>query len=184
MADRKVTVSISEPGARLTHVPALSLTVAPTIDCQALTQIVDGLARSGRRVPSAGRPADQPRSLQLIATEAYDVWLITWPPGSVLEMHDHGTALGVMRIASGELLEWTAAGAVHLGGERAHVTVPGTAHRLVNPLSTETTSVHAYSPSLREMTYHPELDSRSVHPAGSARTQAEATSPALLYAVR
>ena len=154
-----------------------------TVDCQALIQIVGGLARSGRTVDRGGWPPDQPRSLQLISTEAYDVWLITWPPGSTVEMHHHGSSTGVTRVAAGELVEWTPAGERRLGPKHAYVTQPDVPHRLVNLLTRETTTVHAYSPPLRETTYDPDALSRSAHPAGLPVRSPEASSRRALQLV-
>ena len=45
-------------------------------------------------------------------TESYEAWVIVWPPGGKIDLHDHGGSEGAIVVVSGSLLE-TAVVAVH-----------------------------------------------------------------------
>jgi hypothetical protein len=38
-------------------------------------------------------------------TPDFDAWLIAWPKGGKVELHDHGTSTGAVRVISGSLVE-------------------------------------------------------------------------------
>jgi predicted metal-dependent enzyme (double-stranded beta helix superfamily) len=163
----------------------LDATLAPVesgqlLPLEAQRNIAAGLAHIQRSVPTS--PADDPeapRSIRLIAADGYDVWLITWPPGSGIGDHDHGESMCVMGIVTGALIESVGTTRRMRQPGTTMVTPPGTTHRLSNSASTETTSLHVYSPPLAAVTYHDdgpakrESDPRSA-PIRSRR--AEATS--------
>jgi hypothetical protein len=97
-----VTIPISRvPITLSTSVP----TPMPPIPVAALSDIAAGLAHIERIVPLRGEDTHTPRSIRLIATPDYDVWLITWPPGSELGAHDHAGATSVIRLVQGSLVE-------------------------------------------------------------------------------
>jgi quercetin dioxygenase-like cupin family protein len=165
-------VSVTAPTCRLPvgaavaqppdHAPHAPLAV------EALDDIAAGLACIERRVPaSPDSDPTTPRSIRLIATANYDVWLITWPPGSEIGHHDHAGSTSVIRIVRGSLIESVRAGhwALHPGA--SVVTPRCTSHQLWNAGSTEATSLHVYSPPLTTFTYRPR-PSMSPHPAGTA----------------
>lgn len=138
-----------------------------TLSLDAMGDIAAGLARVDRAVTLGDGPTDSPRSLRLIATESYDVWLVTWPPGSGIEEHDHGDAVSVMHMVSGCLVEEQAGKVRPLTADTSAATAPHGPHRLWNPLPQMATSIHVYSPPLKEMTYWSTLVTRALHPAGS-----------------
>ena len=46
------------------------------------------------------------RSWRLMArTPAFDAWLIAWPSGGRVELHDHGSSTGAVSVISGVLVE-------------------------------------------------------------------------------
>src|ERR1700722_19764927 len=46
------------------------------------------------------------RSWRLVArTPDFDAWLIAWPAGGRVELHDHGTSRGALTVLSGTLVE-------------------------------------------------------------------------------
>src|SRR5690348_3260642 len=46
------------------------------------------------------------RSWRLLArTDMYDAWLIAWPAGGAIELHDHGGSSGAIVVVSGALTE-------------------------------------------------------------------------------
>jgi Cysteine dioxygenase type I len=127
----------------------------------ALQAIAAGLGQVRRPVTLTERDdPDAPRSTRLLVTAAYDVWLITWPPGSRLTTHDHGEARGVLKVVEGDLEE-TVADTGQSGPPRTRRLRAGessrleglTPHALANVSTAETTTVHAYSPPLAEFTF-------------------------------
>src|SRR6185437_17661 len=152
----------------------------------ALRAIAAGLARVQATVPmTAGEDPTEPRSLRLLATTFYDVWLITWPDGSGLAAHDHGAARSVLQVVSGQLVETVTerhgpiglAAAPNAGGTdvpdgasgrgrrllRAGDAVEAeasTIHELANRSGGDVSTIHVYSPSLADVAFY------DVHPAG------------------
>ena len=48
---------------------------------------------------------DERVRLRLLATPAYEVWLLGWTPGQSVGLHDHGDANGAFVVVDGELTE-------------------------------------------------------------------------------
>ncbi len=166
ICDSMAPTSISDVGHA---VGSLVLRGPLPLSVEALESIAAGLARVDRAVPLTGVDDRQmPRSLRLIATEAYDVWLITWPPGSRIEDHDHADATSVIRVVSGSIVESTASGHRRLGPGVSAVVRPHTPHSLGNDGIGDCTTMHVYSPPLEELTYHLSDFARVLHPAGGS----------------
>lgn len=98
---------------------------------------------------------DGRQPVRLLATEAYEVWVIGWTPGQGVRPHDHGGSSAAVVVTDGELLE------VDLLGNRRRLEPgnvlrlgPGIVHDVVNHSNTPATSVHVYSPPLTSMTYY------------------------------
>ena len=71
-----------------------------------LWDVASGLA--GVAVPWSATSAEPPATRvyeRLLVAEEYDVWLIHWPPGASLGLHDHGGSAGAFCVVSGELRE-------------------------------------------------------------------------------
>ena len=124
-----------------------------------LTSIVTGLAQAEDlwREHVAHDPDERVR-IRLLATEAYEVWLLGWSPGQGVGLHDHGDANGAFIVVDGELVE-TRRGGCHLIDERlapgAVGTVPaGHLHDVRNRSSRNATSIHAYSRPLTSMGFY------------------------------
>lgn len=94
--------------------------------------------------------------------DVVEAWLIAWPPGGRLDLHDHGISSGAFFVVEGELEEFYSrrlcpltvfrrrrhpvGGGVGFRGRYVHdVRNPGTANAL---------SVHVYSPPLEAMTFY------------------------------
>src|ERR1700728_3197082 len=91
-------------------------------------------------------------------SEDFEVWVIHWPTGGLLQLHDHGGSSGALWVVSGSLEEgtfsrtetyerrWVDAGqGISFGPE--HV------HDVVNHGTAVATSVHVYSPPMEKMTF-------------------------------
>ena len=155
---------------------------ASPLSLDALGDMAAGLATVERRVALLPEhDPSSPRSLRLIATDAYDVWLISWPAGSGLDEHDHATATGVLRLVHGLLVESVGDRRRQLRPGVSAVLPPYTAHRLSNPTTEEVTTIHVYTPPLAAVTYYRPTAATSLHPAGRdlvSRTRRLAPRPA------
>ena len=94
----------------------------------------------------------------MLSTPAYDAWVICWPSGGALDLHDHGGSAGAFSVVAGQLDEATVDGGAtvvrtYSPGETA--TFGATrVHAVVNRGSVVATSVHVYSPPLSSMVYY------------------------------
>ena len=101
-------------------------------------------------------PLPEERSwLRLLATEDYELWLISWPAGASTDWHDHGPSAGAFTVLRGSLTEHTFDGGLQLvdlavGDGRAFGA--GYAHNVTNAGDAPALSLHAYSPRLSTMT--------------------------------
>lgn len=115
--------------------------------------------------------------LRLFEDERVCGWLITWAPGTTLELHDHGGAVGSLAVVEGVLQErfrdrrrvepfarreLTAGSMVTFTAD--HV------HEVTNTGDVPAVSIHVYAPSLDEMTFYEE----EPNAAGIRATRAEA----------
>jgi len=85
--------------------PQSSDSPGPVLPFDSLRSIASGLAWALRAVPDDNGDRATARSVRLIATSLYDIWLITWPDGATLGPHDHGGARSVLHMVEGELIE-------------------------------------------------------------------------------
>jgi predicted metal-dependent enzyme (double-stranded beta helix superfamily) len=99
------------------------------------------------------------RPVRLLASEAYEVWVIGWTTGQHVRPHDHGRSAGAIVVVEGELVEVLpeAGGPMvdhPLAGGRVHHVPVGTVHDVVNRAPAPATSLHVYSPPITSMTYY------------------------------
>ncbi len=103
------------------------------------------------------------RSWRLVArTPDFDAWLIAWPTGGRVELHDHGASRGALTVLSGTLVEtvphrdeWgrldllrcDLQSGVTLRFDHGHV------HDVLNEGPETALSLHVYSPALTSMTH-------------------------------
>ena len=95
------------------------------------------------------------RPVRLLATAAYEVWVIGWTTGQGVSLHDHGGSSGVVVVTEGRLTERASGGAPRrlVAGDVAEVG-PHDVHEVFNDGDEPATSVHLYSPPLAAMGYH------------------------------
>jgi hypothetical protein len=137
---------------------------AGRLDDQALALIADGLAAADPT--SFLAPGDCRRWALMASNETYSAWVIGWPAGTGLGMHDHDGSSAAVRVVAGVLREryqqpnglavrWLAAG-------DAHVLRSDHVHEVVNVGDVEAISVHVYSPPLVDASFRddPEVDLR------------------------
>lgn len=114
-----------------------------------IAQVPDAWQHLVRHDPDGRRP------VRLLATEAYEVWVIGWTRGQHVRPHDHGRSAAAVLVTEGELTE------IDLFGNRRRLAsggvlqlVPSVIHDVVNQRDVPATSIHVYSPPLTEMTYY------------------------------
>lgn len=134
--------------------------------------LLDLVKEYGRRVPPwQGQPGDvlASRTYELVdLSDELEVWVIQWPTGGHLQLHDHGGSAGAFWVVGGELEEryhapreprafGQADGTL---GRRRHGAGSGMGfggeylHDVRNGGPVTATSVHAYSPPMPAMTYY------------------------------
>jgi cysteine dioxygenase type I len=132
---------------------------ARAVGADVLSAIAAGLAAV--TVPwelGLGEVPTERRFHRVLATEAYEAWVICWPSGEVLDMHDHGGSSGAFSVVSGELDEAT----IEAGVTVTRTLAPGDTavfgasriHAVANRRTAVATSVHVYSPPLSSMMYY------------------------------
>jgi hypothetical protein len=104
------------------------------------------------------------RSWRLMARTAdFDAWLIAWPSGGKVELHDHGHSTGAVSVISGSLVEavpWRDdTGRLSLDRHelREGATLgfgAGHVHDVTNESDGPALSLHVYSPALTTMTFY------------------------------
>lgn len=102
--------------------------------------------------------------VRLTAGPDWEAYLITWPSGHGVEVHDHGDSAGAVAVVAGSLVELVARRSVRPGGERLarHRLGAGTVrrvprgriHDVVNTGRFPATSIHVYGPALETMTFY------------------------------
>jgi mannose-6-phosphate isomerase-like protein (cupin superfamily) len=129
------------------------------LELDVITDIVTGLARAESLWrPHVAHDPDERVRRRLLATPAYEVWLLGWTPGQSVGLHDHGDANGAFVVVDGELTETSVIegtlddevlGAGDLG------TVPlGTVHDVANRSRRNASSIHVYSHPLTAMGFY------------------------------
>jgi predicted metal-dependent enzyme (double-stranded beta helix superfamily) len=131
------------------------------------------LGRAARRLaatpeiwqPRIRRDTDERWYALLAADEDSEAWLLGWPVGGSIELHDHGDSSGAICVVAGVLDEAfvdaadpaTAAGSLRRRRLPTGSLVsfgPGHVHDVVNHRSAPALSIHVYSPRLRSMTFY------------------------------
>jgi hypothetical protein len=95
------------------------------------------------------------------AGETFEAWVIGWPPGGTIALHDHGESAGAVVVAGGELVETMVVGEVdgsvttttrRMGAGTSWTMGSGHVHDIVNDAARPAVSVHVYAPRLTSMT--------------------------------
>lgn len=139
-----------------------------------LTQLFAGDPHLADSVePDPGRPGE--RTWRLLAdSPKLQIWLIRWPVGTSTGWHDHGGALGGFTVVRGTLTEYTRERGVTTSDldEGEGRSFGGShLHDVVNDGREVAVSVHAYSPTLAQMTHFELVDGRLV-PSGVEQRRA------------
>lgn len=119
--------------------------------------------------PLAVHDPDHRSHVRLTTGPGWEAYLITWPSGHGVEVHDHGGSAGAVAVVAGSLIELVAHAPVRPGRtpiEKANLVrhrlsagtvreVPaGRIHDVVNTGRFPATSIHVYGPALETMTFY------------------------------
>jgi Cysteine dioxygenase type I len=124
-----------------------------------LAEIVTGLARAESLWrPHVAHDADERVRRRLLATPAYEVWLLGWTPRQSVGLHDHGDANGAFVVVDGVLVETSVIDAARHDdarrvGDLARVPA-GAVHDVANRSRRNATSIHIYSEPLSAMGFY------------------------------
>jgi mannose-6-phosphate isomerase-like protein (cupin superfamily) len=150
-----VTITSRRPAAPA--VPTSRWALAPAD----LLRVAEGLAHSADTWPGLDDPVE--RCWRMVAlTERFEAWVVAWPVGGAIELHDHGRSDGVVVVAAGRLVETSlrldadggpAARSIPVASGDHVLFGPGHVHDLVNEGPGRALSVHVYTPALRTMTF-------------------------------
>ena len=134
------------------------------LDDDALRAIAEGI---GGADPCALVPDGVHRRWGLVVrTPLYEAWVIAWPHGTGLAMHDHQGSRAVVAVVQGSLREWFVDASRsrvvtrHLGSGDVVLLPADHVHEVVNVGDVEAVSVHVYSPPLGDVAFRldPDLD--------------------------
>ena len=123
----------------------------------------------------------------LLEEPDFEAWLLGWPVGEGIELHDHGPSSGALVVVEGTLIEtYLAPGWVRPSGRLRHRRLPEGSlvafgadhiHDVVNGGESQALSIHVYSPRLRSMTFYENRPDR-----GLAAVRTEVARPDLVLA--
>jgi predicted metal-dependent enzyme (double-stranded beta helix superfamily) len=133
-----------------------------------LGMIAEGLARTAHWWPDVDRPSRRTRDL-MVVSEDFEAWVVAWPSGGSIELHDHGEAVGAVVVAKGQLVETVVSGPVGAAlGTKSTVLSQGSSisfgathvHDIINVGPDTAVSVHVYAPRLTSETFYEITDGR------------------------
>jgi predicted metal-dependent enzyme (double-stranded beta helix superfamily) len=108
----------------------------------------------------------------LAATPSFEAWVIGWPPGGSIELHDHGDSMGAVVVVEGELVETFVTHQIdgslttttrRMATDRSWSMGRRHVHDVVNDGCAPAVSVHVYAPRLTSMTHY-RLDGGTLQP--------------------
>jgi quercetin dioxygenase-like cupin family protein len=142
-----------DPGPRTSSRPAGPLGVGTLVDIATGLAAAEGLWR-----PHVSHDPLSRTSVRLVATPAYEVWLLGWAQGQGVDLHDHGGANAAFVVLEGELTELTlhdtGIDTVRLRAGAVGTVPAGAVHDVVNRTVAPATSIHVYADPLRTMTFY------------------------------
>ena len=103
----------------------------------------------------------------LAANDTFEAWVIGWPVGGAIELHDHGGSSGAVHVVRGALEETSTnrvsrppLARARVGEGDGTVFGPDHVHDLVNAGDQPALSIHVYAPRLVSMTFYDDRPAR------------------------
>ena len=131
-------------------------TILSTYDLAALVRRLASRPRSWR--PLVRFTVAKRYWVRLDGPEGVDVWLLTWLPSQVTDLHDDGDSAAAFVVEGGLTEVWAdpllGTWSTTLHAPAVRIVEPGLVHDVRNGLLTPALSIHAYSPPLSRMTYY------------------------------
>jgi hypothetical protein len=138
--------------------------------------------------PRVRRDSGERWYVPLLEGPEFEAWLLGWPVGQGIELHDHGESSGALVVVEGALLETYVEASEWLRPDARlrHRRLPEGAsvafgpdhiHDVVNGGGRQALSIHVYSPRLRSMTFYENTADR-----GLAAVRTEVSRPDLVLA--
>jgi hypothetical protein len=115
----------------------------------------------GTEAARTRRPDEGRAYAQLLGTPHLELWLIEWGPSAFLDLHDHGGAIGAIRLLQGNLVETYTdltsrsplQSRVYSAGDQCELPSDHV-HEMWNVTGQPALSLHGYSPRLSQMTFY------------------------------
>jgi len=118
--------------------------------------------------PLAVHDPDHRVHVRLAAADDWEAYLLTWPSGHGVEVHDHGRSAGAVAVVAGSLVELVARPTARsgarpgtdrlvrhrIGAGTVRPVPPGRIHDVINVGRFPATSIHIYGPALETMTFY------------------------------
>jgi hypothetical protein len=93
---------------------------------------------------------------RLAVTDEYEAWVLTWLPGQVTDLHDHGGSAGAFVVVSGTVTEQLVSGNRLVDRQysagQGHGFGHHYVHRVGNASERPAVTVHTYGPAIKAMT--------------------------------
>jgi hypothetical protein len=149
-----------------------------------LLAIARGLIDSAQEWPGMREPTERVWAL-MAASRDFEAWVIGWPPGGTVDLHDHGESSGAVVVVHGELVEIVVAEDRQGAFAATSTVLPASSsvtfdvahvHEIVNLGPVPAISVHVYGPRLTAMTYY-EFCNGILEVKAAVRYQLGAASP-------
>ncbi|HVX23077.1 MAG TPA: cysteine dioxygenase family protein [Acidimicrobiales bacterium] len=160
VAGLATTASRRRDAVRRPSGPAVPPGDWPGLSPIALLDLARGMAgQVPRWADGHTEPLVERRYELLELTNDVEVWVIHWPTGGHLQVHDHGGSAGAFWVVDGALEERYAAEdrslrRRHIGTANGAAFGPRYVHDVRNDGDRPATSVHAYSPPMPGMTFY------------------------------
>lgn len=164
-----MSLTAAHPHLNIPAMPSSSGNAVTRLATATLADIVDGLARAEDLWrPHVHHDPDERARVRLLATLAYELWLLGWMPGQSVGLHDHGGANAAFIVVDGSLTETIAVEPDDRSGRalarrsieagRSGLVEAGHVHDVANTSTTLATSIHVYSKPLRSMGFYETLE--------------------------
>lgn len=158
-AERSTDPAIARASSRALHPSATGPTDSPLevtpLDTAVLDDIAAGLAAVAE--PTGATEPWEVRTTLLLATAAYDAYLMEWGPAAMSDSHDHDGSVGVVHVVSGSLIESSQQIDADMpdpvrrlqAGDSTHISA-AQFHRLFNQTGAGAVTVNVFSPPIGE----------------------------------